>query len=123
MARFVGGRNLFRGQVVRDPEGTFVRLAEADMRIAVVTELEGAVSLLIRPEDILLSPTPLHSSARNCFLGRVVEVVDSGTVLYVTVEVPPRFTALITRRSWEDLALQRGREVYLTFKASAVHLF
>ena len=123
VARFVGGRNLFRGQVVRDPEGTFVRLAEADMRIAVVTELKGAVSLLIRPEDILLSPTPLHSSARNCFLGRVVEVADSGTVLYVTVEVPPRFTALITRRSWDDLALERGREVYLTFKASAVHLF
>jgi len=122
VARFVGGRNLFRGRVVDEAEGTFVQLAGGP-RIAVVTELEGEVSLLIRPEDIVLSPTPLRSSARNCFRGRVVEVVDSGTVLHVTVEVPPRFTALITRRSWEELALRQGKEVYVTFKASAVHLF
>lgn len=122
VARFVGGRNLFRGKVVRDAEGTFVQLA-AGVRVAVVTELEGTVSLLIRPENILLSPTVLHSSARNCFGGQVVEVVDSGAVLRVTVEAPPRFTALITRHSWEDLALQQGQDVYLTFKASAVHLF
>ncbi len=107
---------------MRDAEGAFVQLA-AGVRVAVVTELEGAVSLLIRPENILLSPTVLHSSARNCFGGRLVEVVDSGAVLRVTVETPLRFTALITRHSWEDLALQQGQDVYLTFKASAVHLF
>ncbi|MDH7486358.1 MAG: ABC transporter ATP-binding protein [Anaerolineae bacterium] len=122
VARFVGGRNLFRGRVVRQAGETFVRLAEG-LGIAAVTGLEGEVSLLIRPEDIVLSSTPLLSSARNCFRGRVVEVADGGAVLYVTVEVPPRFTALITRRSWEDLALEQGREVYLAFKASAVHLF
>jgi len=121
VARFVGGRNLFQGRVETLPDG--IRCVRLDGVRVVVTHGTGNVRLMVRPEDILLSHQPLASSARNVFRGRVVAATDSGPVLLVTVDVPPRFTALITRRSWDDLGLAEGKEVYLTFKASAVHVF
>ncbi|RLC77766.1 MAG: ABC transporter, partial [Chloroflexi bacterium] len=121
VAQFVGGKNLFRGYAVRTGEGTFVEI-EGGLQVAVATDREGPVHLLVRPEDILLSTFPLQSSARNCFRGRVVEIRDAGAVFYVTVEVPPRFTVLVTRRSREEMGLRPGMEVCVTFKASAVHL-
>ncbi len=122
VAQFVSGQNLFRGKVVRENGMSYVELPPG-MRIAVPTDADGEVSLMVRPEDILLSSTPFVSSARNCFQARVVEAVDSGRVVRVVVEVPPRFAVLVTRRSWEDLDLRVGQDVYITFKASAVHLF
>ncbi len=121
VARFVSGQNLFRGEVVHENGISYIRLSP-EMRIAVPTDARGPVSLMVRPEDILLSPTPFVSSARNCFRGRVVEATDSGRIIRVIVEVPPRFEVIVTRRSWEDLRLSVGQDVYVTFKASAVHL-
>jgi len=77
----------------------------------------------IRPEDIIISREPLRSSARNCFQGRIVNIANKGTVVYVTVRVPPDFTCVITRRSLEEMELREGLEVYIAFKASAVHIF
>lgn len=121
VARFVGARNLFRGHAIRRGEVLLVKVEEG-LEIAAVGEREGPVCLLIRPEDILLSITPLQSSARNCFRGRIAEIRDMGPVLHVVVDVPPRFTVLITRLSREEMGLEPGMEVYLAFKASAVHL-
>jgi len=39
------------------------------------------------------------------------------------VRVPPDFTCVITRRSLEEMELREGLEVYIAFKASAVHIF
>ena len=36
---------------------------------------------------------------------------------------PPDFTCVITRRSLEEMELREGLEVYIAFKASAVHVF
>lgn len=121
VARFVGAKNLFRGNAVRRGEVVLVKV-EGGLEIAAVGEREGPVHLLIRPEDILLSTAPLQSSARNCFRGQITEIRDMGAVLHVVVDVPPRFTVLITRLSREEMGLEPGMEVYLAFKASAVHL-
>jgi len=39
----------------------------------------------------------------------------------VAVGVP--FTSTITRRSYTDIELYPGKEVYITFKAADAHLF
>nr|MBC8252858.1 TOBE domain-containing protein [Ardenticatenia bacterium] len=48
---------------------------------------------------------------------------DRGTVVYVTVRIPPDFICIATRRSLEEMELKEGMEVYIAFKASAVHVF
>ncbi|MEA3460076.1 MAG: ABC transporter ATP-binding protein, partial [Chloroflexota bacterium] len=130
VARFVGVRNIFQGEVHLAEGGhkliSLDPLASSGHRglsIAAVTELEGPVHASIRPEEIVLSREPLRSSARNAFQGRIVGISDRGTVAYVTVRVPPDFTCMITRRSLEEMKLREGMGVHIAFKASAVHAF
>jgi molybdopterin-binding protein len=122
VARFVGVQNVFQGEIVPRDDGRRMLIID-DIEIAVPAELSGRAHASLRPEDILLSKKPIHSSARNVFKGHITEIVDRGTLIYVTVNVPPSFTCAITRMSLEEMALQTGAEVYIAFKASAVHVF
>ena len=122
VARFVGVRNIFRGEAHPAEEG-YKLISIEGLEIAAVTGLEGPVHVSVRPEDIVLSRGPLRSSARNAFQGRVVGISDRGTVVYVSVRVPPDFVCMITRRSLEEMGLREGVEVHIAFKASAVHVF
>jgi molybdopterin-binding protein len=122
VARFVGVRNIFQGKI-RSGEGGYKVLCLDGAEIAAVSDLVGQAHGSIRPEDIIISREPLHSSARNSFRGRIVYIADRGTVAYVTVRVPPDFSCVITRRSLEEMELVEGLEVYIAFKASAVHVF
>ena len=122
VARFIGARNIFAGEIRHLADG-YSHLQLPEVEIAVLTALTGHVRASIRPEDIVLSLEPLHSSARNCFPGRIVELAERGMQIAVTVSLPPEFTCVITRRSLEEMNLQRGSEIYLSFKASAVHIF
>ena len=122
VARFVGARNIFRGEVHLEPDG-FATLSVDGMSISVVTEVEGTAHGSIRPEEIVISQELLRSSARNCFHGHIASLDDRGTVVYVTVRIPPDFICIATRRSLEEMELKEGMEVYIAFKASAVHVF
>jgi len=122
VARFVGVRNIFRGEVHPGDDG-YQMLCLDGVEIAVVTGLTGQAHGSVRPEEIVISREPLRSSARNSFRGRIVDITDRGTVVYVTVRVPPDFTCIITRRSLEEMELREGLEVYIAFKASAIHIF
>jgi len=130
VARFVGVRNVFRGEIRPGEEGYQVLCLDPStgsgqrgVEMAVVTRLTGQAHASLRPEDIIVSREPLRSSARNSFRGHVVDIADRGRLIYVTVRVPPDFTCVITRRSLEEMGLRKGLEVYIAFKASAVHVF
>lgn len=117
VARFALSRNVFSGRA----EDGFIDIGGA--RLRAVTESRGEVHLSLRPEDILVSKEPLQSTARNCFQGTITDIADRGSVVYVTVTSPPDFVCLITRQSFEELQLGLGAGVWITFKASAIHVF
>ena len=122
VARFAMSRNIFSGEV-RDGDEECAVINVGDMQIAVASELRGKFHASIRPEDILISTEPLKSSARNCLHGAISRVDNRGATFLLTVTVPPEFICLVTRRSFEEMELGEGKEVFLTFKASAVHVF
>jgi molybdopterin-binding protein len=122
VARFVGVRNIFRGEA-RTTEDGYKLVVVNGVEIAAVTELDGPVHASVRPEDIVLSRGPLLSSARNAFGGQIVDISDRGTIVYITVRIPPDFICMITRRSLEEMELKEGMGVHIAFKASAVHVF
>ena len=122
VARFTVARNIFTGEVVDRDDGNTV-FRTGDTELAVVTELHGEWHASVRPEDILISREPLTSSARNSFCGTITSVSDRGSTLYLTVTMPPDFVCLVTRRFFGEMALAEGQQVYITFKASAVHIF
>ena len=122
VARFALSRNIFSGTSEEEKDG-HVLIDIGGARMRATTESRGEVRLSLRPEDILISKEPLQSTARNCFQGVVSEIADRGSVVYVTVSLPPDFICLITRQAFDELELRKGMRVWITFKASAVHVF
>jgi len=122
VARFALSRNIFSGRVIGIENGHAV-IDIGGAKLRAVTESKGEVRISLRPEDILLSEEPLQSTARNCFLGVVSDIADRGSLLYITVTLPPDFVCIITRQSFDELRLKKGVEVWITFKASAIHVF
>jgi len=94
------------------------------LKIEVVSgRTSGRAAAIIRPEDILVSPQPLDSSARNSFPGTVLTVSDLGAVMALGVDCSGVvFTVFLTRISCSQMGLAAGSAVALTFKATAVHL-
>jgi molybdopterin-binding protein len=122
VARFALTRNILSGRVIEIEDGcTLIDIGGTKLRAA--TEAKGAVRLSLRPEDILISKEPLRSTARNCFPGVVSDIADRGSVIYITVNLPPDFVCVITRQALDELGLRKGVEVWITFKASAIHVF
>jgi len=122
IAHFAMARNIFTGEVIDKGNGNTMFCTE-DIELAVVTDLRGKLHASVRPEDILISTEPLHSSARNSFGGTITYIADRGSTLYLTVNLPPDFVCLITRRSFEEMGLAEGKKIYITFKATAIHIF
>jgi molybdopterin-binding protein len=122
VARFAMTRNIFVGRAEKKPSGdTIFKVDGTEFIIA--ADADGTHHASIRPEDILISTEPIHSSARNCFPGTITNVVDKGSTLYVTVSIPPELSCLVTRHSFQEMELGEGKRVYITFKASSIHLF
>ena len=122
VARFAMARNILRGEVINKP-GKDVVFRTGDAEFVVVSDKEGEFHASLRPEDIILSLEEIHSSARNCFKGTITQILDKGSTLYITVDVPPELSSLVTRHSFEEMELKEGKQVFVTFKASSIHLF
>ena len=123
IARFVGFENIFDGVVV-SVEGGIAKIAVGDVLIEAVTERRGRCKVALRPEDIVLSVTPLESSMRNTLRGRIIDFVDAGALVKVLVDVDGvTFRVLITKRSFLNMKLRKGLPIYLSFKASSIHVF
>lgn len=122
LASFAALENTFVGKSRMSEDGTArVDIGEG-ITIAATSRTEGGVSVFVSPEDIIISKEPFTSSARNNFGGRIVEIKDLGTLVKVRVDVGKSFAVQITKRSFEEMGLNLGMEVFLTFKASSVQL-
>lgn len=123
IANFVGVENLFKGKSVIDT-GTGIAYIDVNGILIVSTSCKsGDVFISIRPEDILVSTKRIETSARNSYRGAITEIIDRGAITKIIVDVGISFAVVITKRSFDDLALREGMLVYITFKASAVHVF
>ncbi|MFX0055148.1 MAG: ABC transporter ATP-binding protein [Candidatus Hermodarchaeota archaeon] len=84
---------------------------------------DGAVTIWISPQDVIVSKESILSSARNTLTGNVVGIDDSDSTILLTVDVGVEIAVQITQRSLKDLKLGIGDMVHVTFKASSVVVF
>jgi molybdopterin-binding protein len=141
VAEFLGAENIFAGVVevgtsdegrgTRD-EGTgtgpvlpsLVEFRTGPLTLYAVGDAEpGPAHAVVRAEDVTVAREVHHSSARNHFAGHVVEVLATGALARVTVDlqgVP--LAAALTTASARELGLEPGAPVFVSFKATAVHL-
>jgi len=124
VAEFVGVDNIIDGIIVSQEEGMVVVDIGDNKTIEAISNypVGEAVCACIRPENITLTLSRTTSSARNSFIGRITGVVLLGPLSRIEIDCGFRLVALVTKRSAEELALEKGKQVYATFKATGVHV-
>jgi tungstate transport system ATP-binding protein len=115
------GSNVFSG-IGRNANGESDVDVGGSVSIACAACHEGRVAVRVRPEDIIVSKSPIETSARNKYRGRIIGVEESGPIIRLKIDAGRVFTAHITRRTLTEMGLNVGSEVYISFKASAVEL-
>ena len=126
VAAFVEAGNIVHGTVVKQEEG-LACLDVGDRELQVVTDLtvNTRVTAYLHYDDVTISlPTeaPSPTSARNQIKGKITRAVAFGSQVKVVLDCGFGLASVITRRSYQELGLEVGREVVASFKASAVHL-
>lgn len=123
VAAFLGHRNVLRGRVVSEGAGKVLDLGA--VRLALLPDAEeGEAAYTVPADSIVLSSTPLESSARNSLRGAVVEVERGISLCHVRVRTGAgpgvALDVSVTHRSVETLRLAPGREVWVSVKSTAL---
>ena len=125
VASFVGVETVLPGRVIATSGGVF-RAAVEGGEIQAVGDVRAGEGVLccIRPEQVTLSTSiPFSkSSARNLFSGTIRKITPLGLFTRVRVDCGFEIVAYVTRQSLEELALEEGKTVTASFKATAVHV-
>ena len=109
--------NLYFGEVRQDDGKTYF-FFNHDLKAFIPTRDPGPARMIIHPEEIIVSLSPLASSARNSFFGRVIRFEELGRRVAINVDIGVPMRAIITRASYAELDLKLGDMIYLTFKAT-----
>ncbi len=118
LAHFAALENTFAGTAVDSGSGTTLVDLGNGVRVEITSQGTGEVRVFVSPQDIILSKTMVDSSARNVFKGKIAAIVDSGNLVKLTVDVGRPFRVQITKRSFVEMGLNLGADVFIAFKAS-----
>lgn len=122
VARFTMAVNIFAGVARREADGTTFFATEG-IGFRSYTDMTGSCCAAIRPENILVSRTRTDGDCANVLPAVVTRIVDKGSTLSVTADLPPALSCLLTRPMFQEMGLIAGQRVYLTIPPSAVSLF
>ncbi|MFQ5758474.1 MAG: ABC transporter ATP-binding protein [Candidatus Bathyarchaeia archaeon] len=122
LATFTRLENIFSGTSKVSEEGTSLIDIGNGLQIEASIKKLGKTRIFVRPEDIILSRKPLSSSARNVFEGRIVGITDLGSIVKLRVDAGKEFVVQVTKRSFKEMTFNVDSDVFLTFKASSVHV-
>ncbi|HOP64655.1 MAG TPA: TOBE domain-containing protein, partial [Spirochaetota bacterium] len=103
--------------------GSVARTGGLDIELGrTIDDVSGHIA--IRPEDIVLSRKELNSSMRNTFRGIVLSVIDIGFFYEIDIRVSDTiFKSLIAKGSLFELQIKENLEIFISFKATAIHNF
>ncbi len=125
VAAFVGIETFIPGKII-GRSGGLLNVAAGEFVLDVVGQGSPGQSVLIcmRPEDItvwLRDQLPT-SSARNVLSGTIQRTVHQASLTKIVVDCGFLVVSKITRASFQEMQLEQGQTVALTFKASSAHL-
>ncbi len=125
VASFVGVETILNGEIVKTGAGTVIcRVQNGEIEAVGNAKPGERVVCCIRPEQVVLStgPSPSGVSTRNTFPGKIVRISPMGLFYKISLDCGFFLTAYVTIPSAENLALEEGKSVFASFKATAVHL-
>jgi molybdopterin-binding protein len=122
LASFAAVDNTFKGNARVTSEGTSLVDVGNGVQIEVTAQRQGAITIFINPQDIILSKTVVKSSARNVLRGKITQITDLDSLVKLKVDIGKPFTVQITKRSFSEMGLCLNAEVFIAFKASSVQV-
>ncbi|MFC1846286.1 ABC transporter ATP-binding protein [Chloroflexota bacterium] len=125
VAEFIGIENILAGTIVeKDGDLAIVKVKGEVIQAITDYPVGDPVDILIRPEDITITVTTFKdiSSARNLFKGRITRMNPVGTLARIEIDCGFKLLSVITSRSAQELSLEVGKEVYTSFKATALYV-
>ena len=126
IARFVGIETTLEG-IVESNEDGHAQISVGTAFLEVITPCASGkrVALFIRPEEVSIAlregDLP-KTSVRNQLSGTITKMVPFGPFVRVTIDIGSPLTALVTRRSADELGLLVGMTVIAGVKATAIHV-
>ncbi len=126
IARFVGIDTILKG-VVESNDAGLAKVSVGNAVFEVISPCKPGtrVDLFIRPEEVTVAlkdgDLP-KTSVRNQLTGTITKMVPFGPFIRVTINFGFPLTALVTRRSADELSLTAGIAVIAGIKATAIHV-
>lgn len=123
IAKFIGIKNFYKGKLVLQQNESGLKLFEINgVKFHVATEEnQGEGFLLISSENVVISDCHIESSSRNIFHGKIIDFFPARSGVEVVVETSGiNITAIISNEAFEKFELVKGKEIWVSFKASAV---
>jgi tungstate transport system ATP-binding protein len=126
IARFVGIETILEGIVESNEDGhAYVNVGNAVFEVITPGKPGTKVALYIRPEEVTIAVRDgdlPKTSVRNQLSGTITKMVPFGPFVRTTVDFGLLLTALVTRRSADELGLAVGMAVIAGIKATAIHV-
>jgi tungstate transport system ATP-binding protein len=125
VARCVGMETILEGEIRRRDGGeNLVDVGGSTIAAIGDAEIGEHVYCCIRPEAVTIergNPSRT-SSARNVFPARIVSCASVGPYVRIVLDCGFPLVAHVTRESFVTLDLAHAKEIFTSFKATAVHL-
>jgi ABC-type sugar transport system ATPase subunit len=120
VARFTMARNIFEGKMRGQNEQEKIFQTNG-IEIFTSSDKTNAKYAVIRSEmiQVTLEKTTLNS---NSYPGVIKSIDDRGSNILLIVDCLPLFECLLPRQQFEKMALSPGKQVYINFLPSSVHL-
>ncbi len=124
VARFLGAINILEGVVVGTSNGlSEIKIGEHTIFSTDSAAIGEKVLISLRPEDIVISLLPPHTSQRNILHGEITAIRKEGHIVWLSVRCGIlNLRVMLTPNAVESLNLSNGKEVYLSFKATATRV-
>lgn len=122
VARFTMAQNILAGNAFKARDGITIFDKDSN-RFVSGTDMEGPCYAVIRPEDILITDSVVENAGEYTHPALVTQIVNKGSIVHVSAELPPVLTCMLTRHSLERMNLSPGKQAYLTIPPSSVYLF
>ncbi len=123
VAEFIGIENILGGVVI-EKDDNLATIEVNGLTIQAISDyaVGDRVYVLIRPEEITFTLAKDTSSARNIFKGNITRTAPVGPLVRIEMDCGFPLLGVVTKRSAEELGFTIGKEVYASFKATAIHI-
>ncbi len=125
VASFVGMETILCGEIIKAGPGTVIIRVAGQAIEAIGSGKPGeSVTCCIRPEQVIIATGHGQegTSARNTFKGTITRIAPMGPFYKVSLDCGFPINAYVTALSIENLALTQGKDVHVSFKATAIHI-